>query len=384
MATRTEARRKLRSYQRQEEGNWRLKGLLLAAFEGSDAVGEAWPTNDRYLSEAQKANPHTRMEGNTVVPGRRGGKERALARSEFSDRELDSEVHRDKYVKRMLLGESESELDTLWREELLDTVIMGAQPRQIARDAATVINVDSRRGDIPRGSAHVYAGSVAEGAEIPTDEESFDTVPYRCDKFGQGFAVTDELVDMAQPDVIERNIRFTGASVENAINREWLTSVVDEANNTADVDVAGGNSLDVGAINGAISEVEARDFTVDSMVMHPEFKGELFNDSNLVYANRSGSDSVLRNREWNQILGVEMFTASDSTYDPDGANGWGFAADGERGAVVFQSEMSGLIVYRDIETKDFEDPLRDLVGGNARAYVDAQMLQPDAAAYVTY
>lgn len=386
MATKLDIRRQLRTYQQQNRGNWRLKGLLLAAFNDHETVAQAWPTTDRHLSESHRANPRRAMQDNYVVPKYRDGKEMSVARSEFSDRELDSKIQRDKYIKRMLLSESETELDTLWREELMDTVIEGARPRQIARESAAVINVDSRRGDIPRGQAQTYADTVAEGAEIPTDEENFETVPYDCDKFAIGFGVTDELIDLAQPDVIERNVRFSGAAVENAINRRWLTTLVNEAGNTHDVNYAGGNTLGVDDVNAAATEVELDDFgPVDSLLMHPRFKKELFDDSNLVYANRAGSDSVVTDRTFNSVMGMNLISASGGTYDPDDNTAtWDFDADGEVGGVAYQEEMTGVVIYQDLQTKDFEDPIRDIQGGNVRAYADAITLQPDAVATMTY
>jgi len=47
---------------------------------------------------------------------------------------------------------------------------------------------------------------------------------------------------------------------------------------------------------------------------------------------------------------------------------------------VYQRDMMGLYMYRDIEIKDYEDPIRDLQGVNARAQVDAQWNQPSAGA----
>lgn len=380
-ASKYEARRTLRRYQQQKRGNWRLKGLLLAALDSKDAVAEAWPTNDRYLSKGHRDNPRRAMEDNTVVPKHRGGKEQSVARSEFSERELDGEVQRDKYIKRMLLTASETELDTLWREELLDTVIEGAAPRQIARESAAVFNVDSRRGDIPRGQSQTYAGAIAEGAEIPTDEENFDTVAYDCVKHGQGFGVTDEMIRHAQVDVIERNVRFSGAAVENALNRTWLNELVDNAGQEHDT---GGANQDVTMVNQAIEQVELQDFgPVDSLVMHPEFKTDLFEDSNLVYANRAGTDSVITDRTYNQVLGSTLISASDGTHNSSNQT-WGFNADGEIGAVAYQEEMIGLVMYQDLETKDFDDPIRDMQGGNVRAWFDAVYLQPDAACRIEY
>lgn len=387
------ANRQLRSYMT-KEGNWRMKGLMLAAFEGGETVGSAWPTNP---SEKEKSRRRALADGGAMAASNTppaqetysptvAGETRELsaARSHYDEKELEEGVDKDKYIKRMLLNETHEELDVLWREELLSTVIAGAEPRQIARDASQVINVGTRKGDIPRGSAQVYAPTVAEGAEIPTDEENFETVPFNARKYAQGFGVTDELIDMANPDVIERNIRFTGAAIENSINREWLNELVDSAAETHNVDYAGGGDLSVGGINAAAGAVEMNDFgPADTLVMHPQFKTELFDDSNLAYANQSGSEDVLNNRSFNNIMGMTLYTGSDGTYN-SGANAWGFDAAGDVGAVAYQREQIGTIIYRDVETKDFSDPIRDIQGGNARAYADVAFLQPGAAATITY
>lgn len=392
------AKRQLRSYMK-KEGNWRFKGLMLAAFEGGESVGAAWPTDpgtkERHMAHG---NPELRSDGGVTALGAGASpqetyspavagetRELSAARSHYDEKELSQGVDKDKYIKRMLIDESHEALDVLWREELLNTVIAGAEPRQIARDASQTINVNTRKGDIPRGSAQVYADTVAEGAKIPMDAENFDTVPFDCRKYAHGFGVTDELIDMANPDVIERNVRFTGAAIENAINRLWLTELVDNAAHTQNIDHAGGGTTDVSDINAAVGQIENTDFgPADSLVMHPQFKTELFDDTNLVYANYSGSDSTLTNRSFNQIMGTTLYTGSNGTYSPNGAGTWGFDAAGEVGAVAFQQEMIGVVMYRDIETKDFDDPIRDIQGGNARAYADAVWMQPQAGAKLTY
>jgi len=411
MATQVhKAQRELRRSMR-SGGNWRFKGLMLAALDtadvGAEDVARAWPTSPgekrKHLAEASRRQRRALMRAQedgefddsvrltmsapseTYTPyiGPGDAKERHLAESHFDEEELETGVDKDRYLKRMLLNESVTELDVVFREELLDTVIQGAQPFQIARDAANVTNVNTRLGDIPRGSRQLYAPKVAEGAEIPRDEENFDTVQFECDKHGLGFEVSDTLIDQAIVDLIERQVAFTGAAVENALNRKFLNNLIDNAPTDNRVDT-GGSAATVSDVNQAAEQVELDDFgPVDSLVYHPEFKTDLFDDTNLVYANRAGSDQVLQDRDYNQLLGMELYTMSDGTYD--GSNSWGFDTSSdtnETGAVVYNSRYVNNVIYRDIETKDYEDPIRDIQGGNARAYFDAIYHQPDAAATI--
>lgn len=393
--TKHEIRTDLRRFMRGEAGNWRFKGLLLAALtDDAEAVGEAWPTSDRWLSAHYKNHPGATMDRELSLASRpEGSAERTLARETFGKDAVEAgeTVPIDKYIKRSLtsgralLSDSATELDTLWREQLLETVIMGAEPVKMARDAATVVPVSDRKGDIPRGEAQSYAEKIARGGVIPDDGEDFDTIAYDCEKYGQGFRITDELLELAVPSVLERQVRFAGAAVENAMNRRWLTEMVDNAGNTADADIGTTDLTPVQALNEGITQIELDDFgPATDVVYHPEFAGALYDDTNLVYANRAGSDDVIRNRSFNQVLGLMQYRASNGAYDPDGSATWGYNANGEVGSFVYQKDMSALVVWKDIETKDYDDPIRDLVGGNARAHFDAKVLQPNAVANVTY
>jgi len=383
------AKRKLHSHGQQ--GNWRFKGMLLAALDpqvSADDMAKAWPTNSSdyaFLSEAQKRD-------------RRLAPERKLRLDEDSDeyrqlsqvtKESDFKqlsdgtqgLHLDRGIKRMLFSaDTYTEVDTLWREQLLDTVIMGAEPRKIARDATTVINVETRAGDHPRGSDQIFADEVSEGGQIRDDREDYDTVQWNCTKIAQGANVTEEMVDHALVDLIERHVSWLGAAVENTMNRIFLNGLVDNANNDFDT---GGSDQGVPSLNGAITQVEVDNFMPDTAVGHPEYFQALFDDSNLAFANQAGSDDTVRNRTFNPLLGLEMFRASDNVYNSS-SNTWGYGADGELGAVAYDRSRANSYVYKDIEIKDYEDPIRDLLGVNARAWYDFQLTQPDAASTVQF
>jgi hypothetical protein len=393
MRPKNEIRERLRNYQRRS-GNWRLKGLLLSAFTDAETVGEAWPRTDRWLAEEHKQSPyramHTADDGgqggtrNVVVPAERDGHEMAHAREEFSDRELNSEVPRDEYFRRMLLRGAEEELDTLWREELLTTVIEGAQVKEVARQAATVIDVDSKKGDYPRGEGAGYAQELSEGGRIEDDMEGYDTVAFDCTKYGAGFSVTDEMIDHAQIDAIERQVRFSGKRIENSLNRRYINQLVDNAGLSVDTDQATPTLSEVQGINHAVGEIEKADFPEPNYtVMHPDYKTAYFDEANISRANYAGSDSGLTQRAFDPIFGTEILTASSGVYD-SGTESWEWDSNDDVGAVATNSEMIGIFMYQDISTKDFEDPIRDIRGGNARAWFDVQVLQPDAHCTLGY
>jgi len=160
----------------------------------------------------------------------------------------------------------------------------GAERRKVARDAANVINADTPRGDVPVANDEQFAPAISQGAEIRDSRELYDTVSFDTTKHGQGARITDELIDTAMVDIIERQIEYVGAAVENAVNREWLDTIVDDAGGNF---TAESGSRGVPALNGAYGVVDAEDFTPDVYVTHPEFRTTLFDDSNIAFANRA-------------------------------------------------------------------------------------------------
>jgi len=310
MSTTLTAQRKLR--QHGQDGNWRFKGLLLAALPGSNVskqdVAEAWPdpgkkSDYRFLAGTARDPEAERTRGVAADPGQ----DRYRMLSDYASDVTEEEgktlkAPLDSAIKRTLFASSTyEEIDTLFREQLLETVMAGAEPRKIARDAANVINADTRRGDVPVGSDQTYAPKTGEGAEIRDDRENYDTISWDCDKYGQGARVTDEMIDHAFIDLIERQIQFLGASLENRVNRVFINELLTNANGNFDTD---GTDQGVPGLNGAVGVVDEEDFVADSFISHPEYRTTLFDDTNLVYVNRSGDDETLREREVNTVSGA--------------------------------------------------------------------------------
>ena len=385
-----EVSRKMQAFQK-SGGNWRFKSLLLSAFEDAETVGKCWPTSDRLLAHEHKESPYRAMHNpeqgvrNVVVPAERGGMEMAHVREEFDSKEMESGIPRDHYIKRMLLRGATEELDTLWREELLTTVVEGAQKKEVARQAAQIIPVDAKKGDHPRGEGAGFAQELSEGARIEDEMEDYDTVAYDCTKYGAGFSVTDEMVRHAQIPAIERQVAFAGKRIENSLNRRYLNQVIDGASTTVDTNQAGPTYTEVQGINHAVGAVEKADYPVpDFTIMHPDYKTAYFDLAQITQANYAGSDSGIRQRVFDPIFGTQILTASDGMYNGTGGATWAWDSDADEGAVVTNSDFVGIFMYEDISTKDFEDPIRDIQGGNARAWFDVQVLRGAAHATLAY
>lgn len=368
--------RRLDAYRR-DGGNWRLKGLLLTLADGvsETAVGHAWP-------QTQPQGPR-----DYVHLGVRDAdtQERALTRSEFDS--LSGAVPRDEYIQRMLIEETATELDVLWREELLDTVIRGAETRKIARDATTVTEMDAKKGDLPTPGHQQFANTGSEGASAPFDEGDYSPTAYECELHEEAFAITDEQADHAQVDLIAREIERAGAAVENAINRQYLTNIIDNANQDHTV---GANEVNVQDTLEAAENVTDNDFDpTDVLVMHPEFRTELADDPALASIDWDNSADQGR---LGSAFGLDLFVGSGATYNGladetlSPTNTWGWEATGEIGGVVYGQAFVHTVVYQDISVTELSAPftdIHDLQGGVAKAWTDSVQASNDAISTIT-
>jgi hypothetical protein len=307
-------------------------------------------------------------------------------------------VPRDQYIKRALINETVSELDVLWREEILDTVEAGATTRRIARDATTVTPMNAKKGTIPIHDQIPFATTGAEGAGNDGHGVSYTNVDYNTEKHSEEFALTDELIDEASPDALEAAIRFAGESVENAINRQHLTNIIDNANQS----VTGvGNEASVQTVLEAMENVSDNDFDPANIaIMHPEFRTELADDPALNILDfsrlRANEDRELQAGETpaasGRGIGPELYVSSGATYNGLAtesfatSNTWGWESGGEYGAVVYGRPFVHTVIYRDISVSEFGDRIEgiyDLQGGVASAWTDSVQASNNAISYIS-
>lgn len=417
MSTALKAKRELYNHGKHAT-NWRFRGLLLAALPNSPYrakdIAKAWPKNKsdyRFLARNTRADPESEMEKRIIAePG--DPKHRML--SDFADTSnLDAPKHLagsateqlddagtvgarvDEAIPRMLFAaDSFEEIDTLFREELRDVVADGAQSRQVAREASFVHTAQNDSGTWSVAQDDTFAPPVAQGGEIRDDRENYAPINWRTDKYATGSRVTDEMVDQVNIDAIERQMEFLGRAVENSINRVWLTELVDEARETEQRDDTDDDPT-YQVLNRAYGAVDENDFIPNTRVTHPTFRTELFADTGVRYANRAGTDEAIRNRAFDPILDLDHYATSGNVYDDGedpqwdgGSETWDFESDGDVGCVVYDRDRIITVLYapngNDIEMKNYDDPIRDLSGMNARVHCTAFWEQDRAGCTVTH
>lgn len=421
--SKTKAKRQLGQFARTGR-NWRLMGLYLAHPEVPSGVSErdlakVWPTNKterrrlrigenkhpsftankKYLMDAEDDDDEGVLElgypDKGVDPYRQLSS--ATKESDWDEGPFgQKEIHADRAIKRALAFEdSVANLDVLFRKEIFDTVIEGARKSEIARDAVTQFPVDRDQGDHPRGQDSQFAPQVAEGAAIEDNAENYDTVAWDTERFGSGAAATDKLIRQSNVSVLEFQIEWLGHTVEMTNNRLWLNTLLDDVDTSNDADASAEDNRGWAAINEAIHQVELSDEEPDTAVMHPTFTKTLFdtaeNNAVIPFANEFGDDEGIRDRVAFPLLGLEGFRSNDGLADTNAdadmfpsSTTWDYSANDEYGCVVYDQDRLGMYLFNDIEMKEYEDPIRDLQGVNARMEVDYVWHQSDAGSRIAY
>lgn len=403
----------------ERDGNWRFKAMLAAELPEHplthEQVGEAFlylernPEVKRYhLSKRSDFDPDApeglRHKTLAADPNRRirplaegyddaGYNEPTYARELAEDttnwdtKTLKEGVSTDEYIGRLLTSTTAQEKDVLWREQLLDVVVQGAEEVQFIRDATNFVEVQTQQGDHPVRGDDVFAPLTSEGGGIEFDELDWSQANWNTEKRGLGAYITEELVDHALVDIIEENIRYLGRAVENSFNRIGLNELVDNANENVTFSTTATNNVQN---TDPTFVFEARDAIVkdswpepDSIVMHNKFHlgFSTSSNNNLMFANRAGTQEYLQNATLPPVAGLPVanqYVAPDSVYNGGNTYDWS-GSSGDRGAVVYVEDLMFTYMYRDLETKDFDDPIRDLEGANVRAQYDAALGQTDAA-----
>ena len=276
---------------------------------------------------------------------------------------------------RELLLTTAIESTNLIQTEMYKTVVEGAEPFKVMRQALNIIPMNAATLDVPVGEAGSYAREVAEGAEVPISTQDYSKVTFTAKKIAERPVITDEMVADALYPVIELELRKAGAKLENKINQ---MAIVELVANTAQHDTGGANQ-GIKAVAAAQAKVEGAGYIPDRIVMCPGFKAGLM--AEFVPTGYSGADAVMSGKLPN-LLGLQAFV---SNVVHTTATSWAYAGGDNIGAVVFDSQNSTMLgIRQDITVKRYDDVVRMLQGTVVSARVAVDTLSTTAGAYIQY
>ena len=289
-------------------------------------------------------------------------------------------------ARQLLLTEG-IESTSIIQEQVMRTVIAGAEKFQIIRDCGCAwYNTKSNALRVPLGEAQRNADIVAESAEIPDRTQDYDKRDFSIVKYGVKPRISFEMIEDGLVDVVAEEIFYAGAAVENRLNYDALTALATNAGNTT----VGVGSATAGTglsfVREAKKLIKTDGFIADTILMCSEFEDDLLANSTLNTPYSSLGEGVVRQGVLpSPLLGLKWYTTDNGSATVDGSHAWGYAVDDEIGAIVMEAKRGcGVAMRRDRTVKKFEDITRELNTITVTMRADVNYLHANALAVLPY
>jgi len=264
--------------------------------------------------------------------------------------------------------------------EVYATVVEGSEPARCMRNAMTTYRMPTQVMTVPYGETGTYASVVQEGAEVPISTETLSVGTLTAVKYGERPLVTREMVADAKFDVIANEVRKAGYKIENALNREALSVILESSGTAHDCAAAGTGAAAVAGIATSVGGLIGLGFTPTDIVLYPTCYGAVL--GNIGTLNATSADGAL-NGQMPNLFGCKTHICGIA--DNSSSYTWGYGTNDYIGAVVFDRNACGAIGIReDISVEQYSDPIRDLVGMKVTARFDAISLVANATYRLQY
>ena len=261
--------------------------------------------------------------------------------------------------------QTSTNINRLVQEEYLKTAIKGAKDAEFMRKIFPVLKTVSNRPRITYLESERYGAIGSYRAEAPIFKSKLIYRPVNIRKIWTLPLATEESIKDGDWDIIEWEIRKAGASIENTINRDMLSQLINNATYTVQ-DATGDTQYFIEAYSQIAS---TKKMTPDIAILHPKYYAALLKNGLQHFPTLPGPKIRVLNE--------------DTTGSAGGTKIWGYTNTNDVGGVIFSSSKAGAIAMReDITVEGYSNPLNDLRGAVVHARYGATYLNPDAISVI--
>ena len=218
---------------------------------------------------------------------------------------------------------------------------------------------------------------IAEGAVYPLDAESYTKKSATPKKYGIRIAVTNEMIEDSNWDLVQRNLREAGRRMGLKEDSLIFAALQDTTNGFASATTAGtshaitsgGTELAMADLTEGQRVVDQENYTPNTLVLNPKQVKELRDLDTLTEADKIG-DRRMYERGWvGRIYGMD--TIITNTLSADTA------------IVMDKNEGGGLVIRRPLTVEKWKEPIRDLTEAVVSTRMSAICFRPEAGAVIT-
>lgn len=304
---------------------------------------------------------------------------------------MSSDPTADRYQARQLLLTEAIESTSIVQEQVLRTVIAGAEKFQIIRDAGVAwYATKSNALRVPLGETKRNADIIAESAEIKGRTQDYEPRDFSIVKYGSRPDVSFEMIEDGMVDVVAEEIFYAGAAVENRLNYEAFTALATNAGKSTTTTGCGTDGTALSVLREAKKQIKGSrttgGFMADTVLMTSDFEEDLLLNNNLAYASYAGGSEAIRSGTLpTRLLGMKWMVSDNGSPTVDGSNPWEYGSNNDVGAIVMEAKRGcGVAMRRDRTVKKFEDITRELQTITVTMRADVNYLHADAVAKCTW
>jgi len=210
---------------------------------------------------------------------------------------------------------------------------------------------------------------VSEGAEVPLDNISFDSVSFTPVKYGVAIRITREMMEDSQVELLKRNIATAGKRfADNETN--LILAQLDNANATT----AGGAAVTIANIAESIYDVRSNDYNPTDYLLGEEQYSDLMNIDTFVEADKAGNTTLMGTGRVGTIFGLNVTSFSANA----GAN-----AVATSGYIFDRRQAYAIAIARDVTMESLTLPTYDMEGAVLTQRIDVQYLRTKSISKIT-
>ena len=209
---------------------------------------------------------------------------------------------------------------------------------------------------------------VAEGAEVPLDQTEYNNLNIRPLKYGVAIRITREMLEDANFNLLEHNIRVAGRRFAENENSVIITNALEAAANT----VSGGAAITIANITRATQYLNDDDKVPTDFIIGFEVLNDLQNIDTFVEANKVGNTEMLQRGFLGTIYGMNVVRVSTNA-----------GMTTTTSYVIDRNYAYVIVEKRPITIENFDLPTFDMSGAVLTQRFDVQPLRTSAIARIT-
>jgi hypothetical protein len=250
--------------------------------------------------------------------------------------------------------------------EVYATIIEGSEPARCIRETFPVFKMASETLKVPYGETGTYAQVVAEGAEIPIQDQTYGAITLTAAKYAVRPLITTEMINDSKFDVVARELRKAGLRVENALNRLAIDALTAANATTYETEFSMGTPVPLKKLGSAIAAVQGRGFQPTDIIMVPGLYGDVLGAFTAVFTGMA--EGVVRTGSIGTLLGCNVRICGIAATT---AANWRYTTNDDIAGFVVDRDAAGALGMReDINIEQYKDPIRDMVGMKVAARFD--------------